>query len=142
MLYVWSTLQYGVETWTITDTMAKRLAAFEMWTYRRMLRISWKEMVKNETILERLHVRNRLFKIIQCKKLKYFGHMIRKNDTIQRSVLDGKVNGKRGRGRPRTKWTTNIEKWTGLSYHQAVRQAQDREEWRTIASYPRQEAGT
>ena len=48
--------------------------------------------------------------------------------------MDGKVNSSRGRGRPRMKWTTNITKWTRLEYHQAVRQAQHRQEWRTIAS--------
>ena len=79
---------------------------------------------------------------MQCKKLKYFGHIIRQEDTLQRTVLDGKVNGKRGRGRPRTKWTTNIEKWTGLRYHQAVRQSHDRMKWRTIASNPLSEDGT
>ena len=67
--------------------------------------------------------------IIQGKKFKYFSHMIRQNDALQRTVLDGKINGKlkRGRGRLGTKWTANIEKWTGMRYHQAVRQAHDRE---------------
>ena len=63
-------------------------------------------------------------------------------DRLQRTILDGKVNGLRGRGRPRTKWTTNVTKWTGLKYHQRITQAQHRQEWRTIASIPRQEEGT
>ena len=141
--YIWSTLQYGVETWTITGSMAKRLSACEMWCYRRMLRISWTEKVSNEEVLERAKIKKRLYNIIQTKKLQYFGHIIRQNgDTLHRTVLHGKVNGSRGCGRPRTKWTTNITKWTGLEYHQAVRQAQHRQEWRTIASNPRQEDGT
>ena len=82
--------------------------------------------MSNKTVLNRLNVKDRLIKIIQCKKLKYFGHIIRHDDTLQRTVLDGRVNGKRGRGRPRTKWTTNIEKWTGMGYHQAVRRTHDR----------------
>ena len=52
------------------------------------------------------------------------------------------VNGKRGRGRPRMKWTTNIEKWIGMGYNQAVRQAHDQKEWRAIESNPHQEDGT
>ena len=56
-----------------------------------------------------------------------FCHTIRQNDALQRSVLDGKVNGKRGRSRPRMKWTSNVEKWTGMKYHQAVRQTHDRD---------------
>ena len=116
--------------------MAKRLQAFEMWTYRRMLRISWTEKMSNETEPSRLNVKDRLFKIIQGKKQKYFGHKIRHDDTLQRAVLHGKVNGKIVRGRPRTKWTTNIEKWKGMGYHQAVRQTHDRKKWRAIASNP------
>ena len=92
--YIWSTLQYGVETWTITGSMTKRLSAFEMWCYRRMLRISWTEKVSNEEVLERAKIKKRLHNIIQTKKLQYFGHIIRQNgDTLHRTVLDGKVNG-------------------------------------------------
>ena len=91
----------------------------------------------------RAKIKKRLYNIIQTIKLQYFGHIIRQNgDTLHRTVLDGKVNGSRGGGRPRTKWTTNITKWTGLEYHQAVRQAQHCQEWKTIASNPRQEDGT
>ena len=141
--YVWSTLQYGAETWTITESMAKKIAAFEMWTYRRMLRIAWTEKVTNERVIERINIKERLYKTIQCKKLKYFGHMIRrKNTTIQRTVLEGKIDGKRGRGRPRTSWSANISSWTGLKYHHAVQRAQHRQEWKAIASNPPQEDGT
>ena len=100
--------------------MAKRLSAFEMWCYRRMLRISWTEKVSNEEVLERAKIKKRLYNIIQTKKLQYFGHIIRQNgDALHRTVLDGKVNGSRGRGRPRMKWTTNITKWTGLEYQKS-----------------------
>ena len=54
--YIWSTLQYGFETWTITESMAKRLSAFEMWCYQRMLRISWTKKVSNEEVLERAKI--------------------------------------------------------------------------------------
>ena len=61
---------------------------------------------------------------MQTNKLKHFGHVIRQNgDTLHRTLLDGKVKGLRGRGRPRTTRTTNIMKWTGLDYEQAVRLA-------------------
>ena len=116
--YIWSTLQYGVETWTITESMAKRLSAFEMWCYRKMLGISWMEKVLNEEVLERAKIKKRLYNFIQTKKLQYFGHIICQNrDTLHRIVLDGKVNSSRGRRRPSTKWTTNITKWTELEYH-------------------------
>ena len=123
---MWSTLQYGAETLTISKTMADRLSAFEMWCYRRMLRISWTDKIKNEKVLRKINIKNRLLNTIKTKKLKYFGHITRQNgDSLQKIVLDGKVNGRRGRGRPRTSWSDNVSKWTGLSYHQAVRQAQE-----------------
>ena len=102
----------------------KDFLTFEMWTYRRMLRMSWTEKVTNEEVLKRAKTKKRLYNIIQTKKLQYFGHIIRQSgDTLHRTVLDGKVKGSRGCGRPRTKWTTNITKWTGLEYYQAGRQA-------------------
>ena len=139
--YIWSTLLYGAETWTVSETMAKRLSAFEMWTYRRMLKISWTDKITNEEVLDRINVETRLLAKIQSKKLKYFGHIIR-HDSLQRTILDGKVNGTRGRGRPRTTWTTNICQWSYLRYPQAVQKAQSRDEWRTIASNPFQKDGT
>ena len=77
---------------------------------------------------------------MQTKKLKYFGHIIRQNgDTLHRTLLDRKANGLRGRGRPRATWTTNIMKWTGLDYEQAVRLVQDHQkmENRCIQPSPR-----
>ena len=139
--YVWSTLLYGAETWTISDAMAKRLSAFEMWTYRRMLKIAWTDKITNVVVLDRINIEKRLLTTIQTKKLKYFGHIIR-HDSLHRTILDGKVNGSRGRGRPRTTWSTNICQWTDLRYHQAVRKAQRRDEWKTIASNPVQKLGT
>jgi hypothetical protein len=139
--YVWSTLLYGAETWTISQKMNKRLEAFEMWSYRRMLRISWTKKVSNKEVLQLIHAKRSLIRLIRTKKLKYFGHMIRQ-DKIQRALLEGKINAKRGRGRPRVNWTTNIKDWSGKSYAAAVRTAQQRDDWRTIASNPRMEDGT
>ena len=77
------------------------LSAFEMWTYRRMLRISWTEKVTNEEVLEKAKIKKRLYNIKQRTKFHYFGHIIlQSGDTLHRTVLDGKVNDSRGRGRP------------------------------------------
>ena len=84
-----------------------------MWSYRRMLRISWTKKVSNKEVLQLIHAK-------KTKKLKYFGHMIRQ-DKIQRALLEGKINAKRGRGRPRVNWTMNINDWSGKSYAAAVR---------------------
>jgi hypothetical protein len=139
--YVWSTLMYGAETWSISQKMQKRLAAFEMWTYRRMLKIPWTAKISNKDVLKQMKITKRLLPTIQTRKLKYFGHITR-HSSLQRMLLEGKVNGRRGRGRPRATWITDIAQWTGLKYAAAVRTADDREKWRTIASNPQQKDGT
>ena len=136
--YVWSTLLYGAETWTITKVMKTRIEAFELWAYRRMLKISWTEKVTNKEVLSRMKMKKRLFTIIQIRKLKYFGH-INRHSSMQTTLLNGRVNGKRGRGRPRTSWTSNIKEWTGKSYIEAVRLTSNRYDWRIIALNPLQE---
>ncbi len=77
--YVYSIVSYAAETWTFSKEMKKRIRAFEMWTYRRILKISWTEKVKNEVIKERLNLKNRedLATIIARRKLAYAGHVMR-----------------------------------------------------------------
>ena len=140
--YVWSTLLYGCETWTLSDNIIKRLNAFEMWTYRRMLRISWTDKITNESVLQTINNPLQITNIIKKKKLQYFGHLMRHNN-ISRTLLDGHINGKRSRGRPRAMWSHNIIEWTGKNYENAVRTAKDRKKWKSIiSSNPVQQDGT
>ena len=136
--YIWSTLMYGADTWTISKTMEKQLGAFEMWMHRRMLKIPWTDRVTNLEVINKISTRHRLFCTIQKRKLCYFGHIARHNN-LQRILLDGQIEARRGRGRPRMKWTNSISQWTGLNYTQAVRKSKDRCDWRTMASNPIQD---
>ena len=131
--YIWSTLLYGAEIWTLTKVTSNKLEAFEMWLYRRMLRISWTEHKTNEEVLNQMKTKRTLLNTIKTRKLQYFGHIIRK-DHIQRLLMEGRMNGKRGRGRPRTMWTDNIKKWTNLSYSDCIRAAQDRVRRRSMTA--------
>ena len=139
--FVWSTLLYGADTWTLNTEMIKRLTAFEMWCYRRMQKIAWYNKISNEDVLKQVDEKRRLVTSIKIKKMKLFGHIVRHNN-LQRDLMEGHINGKRTRGRPITTWTSNIQKWSGLTYNEAVRAAQDRQIWRTISSNPLQEEGT
>ena len=123
--YIWSTLLYGAETWTLTKVTSNRLEAFEMWLYRRMLRISWKEHKTNGEVLHKMKTKRSLLNNIKKRKCQYFGHIIRGNE-VQRLLMEGRINGRRGRGRPRTMWTDNIKEWTKISYNDCIRVAQDR----------------
>ena len=98
--YVWSILLYGCETWTITAEIKKNLEAAEMWFYRRMLRISWKEKRTNESILEETNQERSLINTISERQLKFLGHICR-HKGLEFLSLTGKIEGTRSRGRQR-----------------------------------------
>ena len=131
--YVWSTLLYGSETWTMTKSLTKKIEAFEMWIFRRMLKISYTEHKSNDAVLKLMKTEKQLINTIKQRKCRYFGHLIRR-DGLQRLLLEGRINGKRGRGRPRTMWMDNIKEWTKLNYNENIRMAQDREKWRSMVA--------
>lgn len=132
--YIWSTLLYGSETWTLTKVMMTKIEAFEMWIYRRMLKISYTEHRTNEFILRTIKAKRSLMHIVMKRKCAYFGHVMRREDDLQRLLLEGKMNGRRGRGRPRSAWFHNIKEWTGMRYADCSRKAQHREEWKSMTA--------
>ena len=131
--YIWSTLLYGAETWTLSKATVKKLEAFEMWTYRRIMKVSWKEYKSNEEVLSMINSKRMLVEMIKRRKLAYFGHLVRRDD-IQRLLLDGKINGKRSRGKQRLTWADNITEWIGMKYNECIRVAQDRGRWRSMTA--------
>ena len=91
--------------------------------------------VKNSTeeSTKKVDERRALISTLRARKLRYFGHVIRLNN-VYRTLLEGYIDGARGRGRPRMSWYDNIKEWTGLRYEQATRIAMDREKWRATVS--------
>ena len=85
-----------------------KLQSFEMWAYRKMIKISWREKKTNEEVLtladEQLHI----IPTIKKRKITYFGHIIRRNNIHRLLLEEGPLEGERNRGRPRTEWMTNI----------------------------------
>ena len=106
-----------------------------------MLRILWTCKVKNEQVCCKVGNSTDLYQIIQIKKLKYSGHFVRQR-TLQRTLLEGKVNGRRGRGRSMATRYNYTSQWTALKYAEAVRATYHRDEWRSIACNPLSEDGT
>ncbi|KAG1674114.1 RNA-directed DNA polymerase from mobile element jockey [Nymphon striatum] len=139
--YIWSILLYGVETWTISKKMEERLEAYEMWIYRRIGKVSWTERKTNEYVLRMLGIKKQLLNIVKERKLKYYGH-IKRHQTVQRTTLEGKVEGKRSRGKQRLKGEDNIKGWTKRSMEECGRLAKDRVGWRVIVANLRNEDGT
>ena len=135
--YVWPTLFYGAETWTITKFMLSRLDACEMKVYRIVLKISWTEKVTNEAVLRRMGTGRETVRQFKTRKLQYLGHLIRHN-TSQLQLIERKIEGRRSRGRPRNTWTTDITTTNGMKYYQLKRAAENRKNmaW-TRSSQPR-----
>ena len=126
--YIWPTLFYATETWTITKSLLSRLDAFEMWVYRRVLKISWTEKITNEEVLRRMGTGREIVRQFKTRKLQYLGHLIRHNST-QLQLIEGKIEGRRSRGRPRNTWTTDITTTKGLKFNQLKRASEDRKRW-------------
>uniref|UniRef100_A0A8D8Q737 Uncharacterized protein n=2 Tax=Cacopsylla melanoneura TaxID=428564 RepID=A0A8D8Q737_9HEMI len=123
--YVFSVLFYGVEAWTLTEASAKKIEAFEMWLYRRILRVSWKDKVTNKEILRRMNKELEVLYIIKVRKLQYLGHIMRNENRYQllQKIIQGKVYGKRGVGRRRISWLKNLRTWFNQTTTQLFRAA-------------------
>ena len=105
------------------------------------MKISWREKKTNEEVLILADEQLYIIPTIKERKITYSGHMIRHNN-IHRLLLEGPLEGKRSRGRPRTEWMTIITEWTGMRYEDVVRLAQDREPWMIITTNLLKEDGT
>ncbi|KAI5721659.1 hypothetical protein M8J77_023562 [Diaphorina citri] len=131
--YVFSILTYGCESWTLNERQEKKITAFELWCYRRILKISWRDRITNIEVLRRMNLPSvELLTTIKQRKTRYAGHIIRgSSGTLLAKIIEGKVEGTRDRGRQRRKWIDNIIEWTKTTtYENCKRMAQDREAWR------------
>ena len=109
--------------------MKKRVDACEIWCYRRMLKISWKEEVSNIEVLKRVDTELHFGRDMWKRKLTFAGHVLRgSSGDSHLLVLEGKINGKRGKGRPRLTWMDNVLRWMRVgSYADAKNWARERE---------------
>lgn len=124
------TLLYGAEARTLTDASCKRIDVFEMWCYRRMLRISWIHHVSNDTVLQRI---NGQLQYVKRRKLEYFGHIMRNEKYhLLQLILQGKIEGRRSAGRRRLSWLRNLRTWTGMSSAALFRAAVNKVIWTNV----------
>ena len=131
--YIMSTFLYASETWAINQIMWNKIEAFEMWLWRKCLKISYTEHKSNEEVLNMMGESRKLKGEIMKRKLQYCGHVIRA-EGYQKKLLDGEVEGRRGRGRPLTSWWGNIREWTKMDYDHVCSAARERGRWRSIIS--------
>ena len=122
--YVFPVLLYGAEAWTMIEQLIKKLSAFEMWLYRRILRISCTDHITNEEVLWRVGKQQEIAFTVKRRKLEYFCYLMRHNKyPLHQLILQGKVDGRRGPGRWRNSWLQNLRQWFGLTSVELFRQA-------------------
>ena len=111
---VWSVALYGSESWTLKQSDMTRITAFEMWVWRRILRVSWKEKKTNEWIRQKVGVTQKdgLLAQLKKRKLAIYGHWKRRPESMVQMTVEGEVEGKARPGRRKTGWIDNIESWT------------------------------
>ena len=131
--YVWSTLMYGCESWTISKAMQERLEAAEVWFLRRMLSISWLDRMTNDMVLRKAGTRRELIKMITMRQMRFLGHVNRK-EKIEYLAMTGKIAGKRARGRQRMTFMNSIIRRMGGSWTacEVLQASKERRTWTDI----------
>lgn len=130
---VFSVFLYGAETWTLRSSERQKIDAFELWCWRRMLRIPWTAHRTNVSVLSELKIRTRLSSICLQRVLQFFGHIARRDgDNLEKLIVSGNVPGKRARGRSPTRWTDQVQQSTTRPFFQALRDAEDRARWKQL----------
>ena len=118
---------YGCENWTIKKAEHRRIDAFELWCWRKLLRVPWTARTSNQSILKKISPEFSLQGLMLKLKLQYFGHLIRRTDSLEKTLILGKIEGRRRRGRQRMRWLDGVTDWTGMSLSELRELVMDRE---------------
>jgi hypothetical protein len=130
---VFSVLLYASETWTLKEVDRKKLLAFEMRCYRRMLKINWRDMIRNEDVRKRISRNETIIDIIKRRKLRLFGHICRMDDSrLIKHIIFSKMEGNSRRGRPCREWLDDITEWCQRRGQELFHLAQDRQAWKNL----------
>ncbi|KAK9411934.1 Reverse transcriptase domain-containing protein [Crotalus adamanteus] len=129
---VFPVAMYGCESWTIRKAERKRIEAFELWCWRRLLRVPWTARRSNRSVLEEINPDCSLEGQILKLKLKYFGHLMRRKDSLEKSLMLGKIEGNRRRGRQRMRWLDGVTEAVGVNLNGLQKMVEDRKTWRNV----------